>query len=222
MEFSRHAYAVLGIGLVLTAVSLSNSTARKVAVTDKVDPVFVTNGASNPIPIQGGVTVNSIPAVQVSSLPAVQLGADNQIKVSNDASSPVPVSNAREASRVPMTLHNAGNIPENTVGSSTSQIYTVPAGKRLIIQSVFLSGSTHQGQLLLAGQLEMGSNLIIDVPIVMTNEGVLGDRAYFGGVVQGPFYVQAGDSVWIDLDRQGLSGVAFFESGFSGYIEDAS
>src|SRR5947207_360444 len=107
MSISRHIYAITGLIVLLSALSLSSSRAARLA--SPTQNVNVVNATSNPVPTSAQGTTQVAGTVAVSSLPAVQLGSgatvaitqsgEWNVKVANDASSPLPVQDATASKR---------------------------------------------------------------------------------------------------------------------------
>jgi hypothetical protein len=141
-------YLVALCALVLSAGSflLNGATSSIAAPSDK--DVVVTNTASNPVPVQaqgttnvsGNISISNTPSVSIANTPTVnaqEFGSWN-VNISNtptvhlDSSTPVNVRNVDNPALQPFQRNLDVLIPPGQ-GTATDQ-YTVPAGKRLVIE----------------------------------------------------------------------------------------
>jgi hypothetical protein len=112
--------ALSSVALICSAISKVYAAAPAVTPGPST-PVQVTNGTSNPVPVTGS------------------LGVSGAVTIANPASLPLPVRNVDVAARQPFSRTLALNAQIGSlVGASTGQHlpYTVPPGKRLIIEDV--------------------------------------------------------------------------------------
>src|SRR3569832_9481 len=114
MQFSRHLYAICGLGLILTAITLGSS---KAGLRVPAQNVLVTN-ASVPI------TLSPSASVQVSN---------------KQSSGPLLVRDVDAYGRTPVEGWGYGVSDEPATGTSVN-LYTVPAGKRFVVQTLVMRG----------------------------------------------------------------------------------
>ena len=123
----------------LAALVTPQTTRGTVGINDKA--VFVTNGASDPVPtsvqgttqIAGDVGITGTPSVGLA--PGATVGIDqasNAVQVANSASNPVPVVNVASGAGEPLLLTVSLDLGDGR----TLPVYAVPEGKRLFIESV--------------------------------------------------------------------------------------
>lgn len=115
MQVTRHLYAIAGLIAVLTALSVGSSRPQ---TKGSATSVLVTN--------------TNVP-VSISNTPSV--------KLQNSASSPLLVRDVDVSSRIHVEKTAIATF-EDTIGL-TLQPYTVPAGKRLIIEGLSVRGSCY-------------------------------------------------------------------------------
>jgi hypothetical protein len=162
---------VVGIaGAVVVALALELVAPKAVhAVASAL--VTVSNTSSNPVPVTGGVavtntvpvsgsvnaTVTSLPAVQLSGTPTVNVASMPNVTASIGGN--VPVTNPLDGNGNPIPLVTQNpvsatnafdvldecNVPEGQHNCSGT-IYTVPAGKMAVIQSMSANCQLPAGQ----------------------------------------------------------------------------
>jgi len=243
MIASRHFYAMAGIVTLLSASALSTSHGHTLAAATNPLAVTVMNGNGNPVPVTlqgtnqigGTVAVNSLPAVQlaggtsvgITGTPTVSLSAGtsvtatlpagSNVSVNNDPAHPVPVKDASSSTRIPITVTTNFNIGDsfNSIGH---EMYSVPAGKRLVILTIFGQASMPSGQTMISA--EIGS-----IPLHLSDpRGPSTDLiAVFkqDAVTQVTETFNAFDFVGGGVERNATSDLANCTLGFTGYLEDA-
>ena len=176
---------------VLIACTVPFLVGRPLQAAPPPGHVLVVNGAAQPVPVALGAPVT------VAGTVPVTVGAPVSISgtvLTAPANNPTPVSQIQ-------ILSVAAGAREDR-----ENIYTVPTGKRLVVQS--------------------------ETALVQTTNGVKPqvDRGFwdgqgetFEGSIAVPMFVDAGQNVqariWLDTDTAG--GTARGEIGFSGYLVDA-
>jgi len=169
-ELRRYLLPVFGFTLLITALLFAATPSSQAVPTDK--DVRVVNTTVEPIPtaaqgttqIAGNVAVSSLPAVQlvagssvsvsslpgvqVNSLPAVQLVGGSTVNVGNTSANPIPVVNLGGGSSTPLQPVQVDTSTQENPGSnvSTLNLFTVPAGKTLVIEFVTMTGQVPLGQ----------------------------------------------------------------------------
>ena len=234
MKLAHHFYAVLGLVTLLSAVSLSSSGFGS---TSNPLAVRVTNIAADAVPtaaqgttqVGGTVAGSSLPAVQiasgqtvgisgtpsvnVSTLPAVQLDGSASVGINNTNSNPVPVTVAVSA-RQPVLVNTALRIEDGVAEGSVLGAYTVPAGKRLVIQYIFGQASLPDGQRLSLGTINI-------FPVHFTDSGMFLGELISDATIQVNYTLLADTRLDFPAFRSGSSGIGRVFMGFSGYLEDA-
>jgi hypothetical protein len=142
--------------------------------------------------------------------------------VTNDAAHPVPVTNVNDAQQ-PVTAKAYLNI---TDGNETADapLYTVPAGKRFVLETVSMGGALPAGQKLeahITGEPLLGSSSQWE--LVPTDEGVFnGTVEYFQASQQERIYFEPGEHLYADAARSNATGAGDARFDISGYLVNAS
>lgn len=162
------------------------------AAASSLMKVFVTNDAAHPVPVTGSVNV------------------DGSVSVNG----PVQIADAREPfeTRVDVSL-GAGEFGSNDT-------FSVPDGKRLVVEFVAADVALPDGQLPLLSANALNGGL--GYPIPLTRQGVGNGNAFFTGSMAALDFANAGPYL-INLSRQNPAGGAVpgTASGFvyiSGYL----
>ena len=174
MKGSRHLYAILGLVVILTAVSFSSGGFKTVAKAP-TQSVLVVNTNATAVP------------TTVTSLPAVQIG--------NDRSNPVPVTVAA-TTHVPAGVAQSALIPD---GESTvnALVYVVPAGKNLIITGLFGNASLQPGQRIVLARLG-------NFPLIFQDTGTTGNRDISVASMQVNYIVPSGITLNLSVTASGI------------------
>jgi len=197
MQLSRHLYAICGLGLILTAVTLGSS---KAAMRSSTQNVLVTNSS---VP----VTLSNTASVQVSN------------KV---ADGPLLVRDVDVYARTPVEGFQQSTMQENTDFDSVT-LYTVPVGKRLVVQHLSLGAESPSGQQFYAAFAEsLDVNDVSEMRCFfkIDTQGASGfGTTFFQGTVEAPIYVNAGHRLKVSAIRNASTGSAIFTASFAGYLE---
>ncbi len=242
MNFWNGAFLLffLSLGSTLELTAQKTPPARPEGGPD----VTVVNTPSNPVPVAGTVTVGntgtnpvSVRVVNDNNTPSVVSG---NVTVSNSAG-PLLVRDSYSAGKQPLHFSHVDvryDYPFTNI-YSVSTSYTVPAGKRLVIES--LSAEIDAVKESISGQ-PPGKKFYIRVTtpthvypgnccLSVTNHVFLpltygwdfGTSEFFLGSMQTRLYVESGKTVTLTAHRNRLPGaieserVSFF---FSGYLVD--
>ena len=111
--------------------------------------VTVVNTSSNPVPVAAQGTTNIAGNVSVTNTPTVQAqqGGTWTVGVNSWESNPVFVRHAGESARQPVQVAGFVNIDNGTFGTANPLIlYTVPDGKRLVIEWASVGANVPAGQ----------------------------------------------------------------------------
>ena len=142
-------FAFLGMTLLIGAATLLSPSAgrgQEGSLVGPTKPVEIVNTASNPVPtlaqgvtqVAGSVSVANTPGVNVLNTPnvnvanALTLDPASTVQIANEASDPVPVTVQNQPARQPVQA--TGSLPEADAADNPIVLYTVPAGKRLVIE----------------------------------------------------------------------------------------
>jgi hypothetical protein len=163
-RFTRCAGALAGLAALVGLVLFTTGWGSAVAAN--ISGVFVTNTASNPVPVSGTVTIGGAPSVQLASGSTIDIGnspsvslapGGNTVSVGNTPGVKIdPSSNVvRVAPLVPFT---ETSIQGSVTMSGTGQenfAFQVPAEQVFVIQHISAEVSVPSGQTpLLAAELE--------------------------------------------------------------------
>lgn len=167
---------VVGIaGVVLVGLAMDLLAPKAVRAVSNLF-VTVTNTSTNPVPVTGNVAVSSLPAVVVGSING-NLPVTNAV---DSNASPIPLVTQSPLSSA-NTFDVSGNCAFTDVLCAIVPIYSVPAGKLAVIQSVTGNCS-----------LAFSTNLIVAQQIYTAPNGVttnsypvLESTSSFGGRLTG-------------------------------------
>lgn len=223
-------YAVLGIFAILTAASFGSSRVSRAAVGSGGAAVTVVNTASNPVPTRevGPISVNASQTgtwtVGVGS--PVSLSSDAAVAVNNAPENPVPVHEVGGSTRTPVTLAEGMFLPVNNYSETDGDfLYTVPAGKHLVLEEMNFTGYLPGGQNLVLAQLHV-NNTYLAFPFVHEGESVedeFGSGAYTEYFAyDGPLHIQvaSGQKIGFKARRNANTGQGDIELSVSGYLEN--
>lgn len=162
--------------------------------------VRVINGPNESVPVQmhgtasftGDVNVLNTPGVNVANTPGVNVMNTPTVKL--DTSQPIPVTNAG-GTQEPYQLHV--RLKNNQGDSNGVSGFSVPEGKRFVIEYVSAWLSAPGGLFILLGNDDMGS-IALPVRTAIKNTGGSGDR--YAGDSQVRFYVTGGVTVASGVD----------------------
>jgi hypothetical protein len=148
-----------------------------------------------------------------------------QVFVTNDAANPVPVHEQGTANVLDVAARHAVRgralfvIPDPSP-SQNAILYTVPAGKRLVIEylSAIVTGASDVPLVEVGAQLSAG-----DAPLPMTYSGQAGlvPNPRYVASEQVRLYADAGENILASASRSsGTSGDVLVEVEFDGYLID--
>lgn len=133
----------------------------KAAPTPQLTPVFVTNAGADqsaPVPVSGSVSITGTPTVSLA----------------NDATSPLPVRDVDRPTAQPFNYYAtltwaSGYLFAN---ADKSQTFTVPDGKRLVIEFVSLQSAVPSTDKVMFARLDTTASSLV---LSLTDAGVGGD-----------------------------------------------
>jgi hypothetical protein len=145
------------------------------------------------------------------------LTVDGKVKVSSALTKPLPVRDFG----TPVEGVISPSLPpgETTLGDSV--LFTVPQGKRLVVQTVSVLASLPNGQQVTASDITTNQSpgFIFAIPLQL--QGTNGGGDNYGATVPVRAYVNAGNVLQLLLQRNGSTGSAFITASFSGYLLSA-
>ena len=226
----RHAYAIVGLITILTAIGMSSTTLK--AAPASSSNVTVTNGAGSPIPtmsVGGTVSVTTVPPITISGTPnvkvanAVQIADGSKVKV--DDSTPIVVRQMKEAKTY---VHNTQSIGfgQNEIITNIT-LYTIPAGKQLEIKDIYAMALGANGQYITHAYITIYGNGMdsINYPMEVKLQG--GPDAqnlvhWNGSIHDACLIAPPGSTVALTMNRNGSPSNMPVNSGICGFLEDAS
>jgi hypothetical protein len=226
---SRRVLTTLGLGVLVLGLIYGGLDIAGAAVPGGISgTVTVDNTPTNPVPVQqqgtatvsvGNAANNPVPVQQQGtatvSVSNTSLPVTGTVKIDPTANT-VQTSAADNPAFRPVELSggfafDAGNLAGN------SQVFTVPAGNELVIQSVTFFGFLPTGEHIPGVSVETNSNAnyfpsLSDVPA----PGGSSDAVIGGG--QTTIYVNPGDVVVVSATRDSSTGAGNIEVGINGYL----
>ena len=198
------AFALLAV---FTAAVLTMTTAGPAVSAPGPAPVLVTNSASQPVPVaaQGTTSV-------AGSVAASQTGTWT---VNVAATTPLPVA----------VQPDAGELVMNSVASSFSAgesavvLYTVPAGKRLLVEQVAINSYTSSGTII-GGVCRDG--FVNCLAIALQNQGAFGSVTRFIGSERVSYFVEPGEQLLGTCTKSVSTGADYCSAMFVGRLVNAS
>jgi len=185
--------------------------------------VDVVNTPANPVPVTGSVTGT------------VELAPDASVLIDNTVADPVRVRSVNDAIQ-PVQASASCSANPGVLGCAPADFYTVPAGKRLVIEYVSMSTCTLIGgsaQLSITTTVGGGSAThFVNTAPPATGPGTTAFACNFPGASsttavgqQVRLYADAGTIVFVEGDRANnsigqISGVESFAFSISGYLVD--
>jgi len=181
-RFKKSIVALIGLVtlIVITTVLMphtgyGSSATSTNAPSIQTQNVKVVNTASESVPIQGTATVNGTVQAQqngtwnvgINGTPVVGLDAgNNTVKfdavnntVKIDSASPLPMRDVENPARQPFQADapSTGEFPDGMF-VTLPMITTIPAGKRLVIEQVSVSGAMIKGQRMVTAGLHISNS----------------------------------------------------------------
>ena len=202
MNIYKHVYAIFGLGIVLAALSVANSKA--LVRSSPTQSVLVTNTNANP----------------VRTSPVGNTSVVGSVGITNGVDSPLPVRNVDAVTHVPISISGGVSFADGQVEQGGSVFYTVPAGKRLVVQSMIAkSFQLPQGQKLVDVSLGAVSDTSYTIPVQFQGTD---DDGYdhFAGAFAGTIYFYSGNQIRVLATRDLSTGFAAASVAINGYLEN--
>jgi hypothetical protein len=177
-----------------------------------------------PVPISGNVGITGTAAVQVTNTPSVTVAGTPTVTVVNNATNPVPIRNVDNPVQQAVTFIAEVAVPDGSFGEVNSSAFTVPAGKRLVLE--YVSGYAF---------LQPGQKPLVEMTTALNFSGYFHSLT---AVPQGDFpavfarpeaftinqvlrlYSDGAFPLGIQLTRNASTGLALLQLTFSGYLVD--
>lgn len=202
----------------LAALLALTASAARAAGHEDNDKVTVINKDSSPVPVK----VLSLPAVSISNTPSVNVANTPTVNVASlppvTISGPVTVSGSISTAAAP-TLPFTGGMHVSTPAGQVTGIgtFTVPAGKRAVIETVSIFGNMPFGAS--TASVTTQTNYVLgqlsSFPIPLT-PGAFGSA----GIAQVKLYADANTTVYCEVVTQNFQSQVDANCGFSGYLVD--
>ena len=236
-RFRKSLIALTGV-LTLAAIATMPHVGRgasgtsNTAPTTQVQNVKVVNTQSEAVPgivqpVNGSlwnVGVIGTPSVTVSNFPATtNVGIDtaaNTVKI--DTANPVSIRDVDNPARQPFRKSVFVSLPDGTTFVAINPGITPPTGKRLVIETVSLSGNVPSGQKYACSVniTDQFAQPIFDLDLTLSLQGTFGPVDTFQGNTTTRVYVDSSDNVAFDAFRTAGAGAAGLRVSFSGYFVD--
>ena len=214
MKLQKYLPAACGFAILVVALLLASAPAGQAVPSDK--DVHVINATFDPVPTAAQGTTTVAGNVSISNTPTVNLASGTTVNVA--ASSPIPVSFTTQLD----PFQNAASTTESGTNVSTLNVATVPAGKRLVIEFVSMTGQVPPGQHVEIMELTTSNGLggISHAFVIHPQpDAVIGD-ALFRANQSLRLYANAGTQVTALFRRSSTAGSANYLVTISGYLVD--
>ena len=148
--------------------------------------------------------------------------AMSNVIVANTPAQPIPVKDS--SGHTPITIENSNiTITDGNGSVDNVAVYTVPAGKRLIIQTLFGAANGPANEPIAIGLMKAGTGANLkDINFqLQTSPSVTGEslQTYLQSTT---LSFEAGSPITISFGRTDITGLTRADFGFSGYLENAS
>ena len=210
-------FALIGIITVSTPHVSYGVVAGGAAGPEK--QVVVVNTAAEPVPVTGTIAGGTVQAQQNGTW-TVGIDGTPTFLVGNAADAPLPTRDVDNAARQPFQrfLVDQINPGESNAGSRIS--FTVPEGKRLVIEYVSFIGVVPTGQKLRV-KVDAHAGGIGSHHLTLTNEGTFqGGTEDVKASQLTHFYADPGTDVFIGVARNSVNGTVGINASVSGYLVD--
>jgi hypothetical protein len=226
VQQKMHMFKLASVALLLPLMAIPFSVQAGNKPPFPPTPVTVTNTSANPVPVTGSVSVTASTPLPVTGTFTATL--PSAVSVSNAPTAPLFTSSVSDTGRAPAQIHLSGILESGTGGVDevTSSAYTVPAGKRLVVQQVTGSVSRmgpatlvgvriHNGPTPLQSQSEL-TPVVLSTPVLAQADA--NNTLWISA--QGPAYFDSGTSVGVGASFSlgggtiGFSGADYFIIGY--------
>jgi hypothetical protein len=188
--------AALALGLLLVPVGAQAARFVEVLITDP-----------------GGVNQAAVDGTGA-------LKVAGEVNVTNSSSSPVATRDVENPARNP--FQRAFLVTFSPTETQKSDTFTVPSGKRLVIEQISVDGFVASGQKVRAALLANTNSDLATFGVEMVPQGSFpGQGDVFVGNEHLRVYADPGTTVFVTLRRNDGTGDGRFEVGLSGYLVDA-
>lgn len=217
METCRKWFAAAG-AVALITLALSQISPGPVAAQNQAAPVQVVNSPAEPVPVTGSVKVSNSPSVQLA--PGSNVCIDplcNVVRVGNDIGTPVPVQSVDSSEEV---LAGQSVLFREGVTFGSRLVYTVPAGKRLIVDHIWARADLPRWQTVLVGFLVTlpPPRLLYRYPVLMQNSVGFREFQVLEGVQDSRITAAGGQELTLECSRSSSTGTGSARCSFIGRL----
>jgi hypothetical protein len=198
----------------------SSRTTVSAAPTPPVTPVLVTNSTAQPVP----TVVQGTTAVSITGTPTVSLANGSQVAITNTVTSPVLIRDVDGPAAQPFNYwDNDGQFTAGFLAANAGApaAFTVPSGKRLVIEFVSAFAQIPGGQNIVFGRIDTTGQSIY---LTMTHTGTFfqaGEQVEGFVTTQRTFTVlEPGTQVFPTAARDSGTGNGLFQVQIAGYYVD--
>jgi hypothetical protein len=180
--------------------------------------VLVVNGAAQPVPVapQGTTTVAGSVVASQGGTWNVGLTGTADVRVTNTA--PVPVTVQGGEAAAPLVMNSAAT-SFTGLGEATLVLYTVPAGKRLLVEQIAFNTYAATGSVI-AAVCRDGFTNCLAVPL--QNQGVVAGGTRFVGSERVTYFADAGEQLLAACTKGAQSGGDYCSATFVGRLVDVN
>jgi hypothetical protein len=218
MSVRKNAFLLKLFTMLLMAAALP-ATVRGQHHHDHDVDVEVINTPNVKVVNTPSVNVNQLPAVQLAPGASVTVSGTPTVQVGNTAANPVLVHDTATPKRTPFQLELQVAVPDGFGGNNG--FFTVPDGKRLVIEYASASGSSsNQDTLLYSIGTQDSSGAVVNhfLPATQLLDSGVTRFSIAGQTVK--LYSEPASSVNLRVDRLGTTGADNVFFSISGYLED--
>ncbi len=211
---------VAASAVALTVVIGTAVSARRADAGSSPNPIPVQIAAPVPLPVTGTVSVGNTPTVTIGGTPGVT--------VANGPTQPVPTTNRVGPGFQPVSLQPPVTVSANTENGWNGNFYTVPAGKRLVIDYIGAACATPVGENVLGIVVEAMPSSGPATSLAIAPAGsptVYLDAPQLQAIMVSQkveMFANAGDSITVGVfTNGGPSGASFANITVNGYLVDS-
>ncbi|HTI41629.1 MAG TPA: hypothetical protein VL693_07365 [Vicinamibacterales bacterium] len=219
----RLSLSILVPAAVLAILLPSSRTTVSAAPTPPVTPVLVTNTTDQPVPTVAQGTTAVSGNVGITGTPTVGLAGGSQVTIAN--TSPLLIRDFDRPAAQPFNYFDGDGafVPGFTAANPGGIAFTVPSGKRLVIEFVSMFAQIPQGQNIVFGRVDTTGQFIY-LPMTHTGtftqageqvEGFVGSQRMF-------VVLEPGTQVDPTAARDSGSGSGLFQVQIAGYYVNVS
>lgn len=201
----RVIYPLLLIGVFVAGNTLGPGLA---AAAQTIQNVLVVNTPSQPVP----VSLTGTPTLNVGNFPATQT-VTGSVSVGNTSADPVAIVDVNGDAAQPFNVESRFTISDTATGE-ISPCYSVPPGKRLVLEQVSVEVTLGDGVSVSVAQVQNRGNGFMNV--LMQDAG----GPFWQGIEYGRFYAEAGAVLDCVLFKSATGAESDGRFSLTGYLVD--